>query len=133
MGLLAGRTDSDLLLLFSQETEVDGSSLEEMESPEGRFFFFFFSRFSWSLGPSSSMISKIERRSLRVLALDRVLALSSEEEDDEESLDLRFLREDFFLVDFLLARSDLTDLWLLSLSSLLAELCLVAVRLLLSC
>ena len=72
---------------------------------------------------------------MRVLALDLVLALSSEEEDDEESLDLRFLLEDFFLVDFLLARSDLTDLWLLSLSlsSLLAELCLVAVRLLLSC
>ena len=78
------------------------------------------------------MLSRIERISLIV---DRGLALSSEEEEDEESLDFRFdfLLEDFFLWDFLLDRSDLTDLWLLSLSSLLAELCLMAVRLLLSC
>ena len=65
---------------------------------------------------------------LLFLVLDRVSALSSEEEDeeedDEESLDLRldFLLEDFFLWDFLLARSDLTDLWLLSLSISLTEL-----------
>ena len=101
MGLLAGRMDSDLLLLFSQETEVVGSSLEEMESRESRFFFL-------SLGPSSSsMLSKIERI-LIVFALDQVLGLTSEddEDEDEESRDLRldFFLEDFFLWDFLLDR-----------------------------
>ena len=123
MGLLAGGTESDLLLRFSSETEVVGSSLEEMESREGRFFFF--SPFSWSLGPSSSprIFSTKERKALTVLVLDLDGFLSSEEEDDEESLDFRFdfLREDFFLWYFLLARSDLTDLWLLSLSLSLSE------------
>ena len=81
MGLLAGRTDSDLLLLFLLETEVDGSSMESRED----FFLLLF------------------------LVRDRVSALSSEEEEDEKSLDLRFdfLLEDFFLRDFLLARLDL--------------------------
>ena len=53
------------------------------------------------------------------MVLDLDISLSEEEEEDEEeSLDFRFdfLREDFFLWDFLLARSDRTDLWLLSLS-----------------
>ena len=47
----------------------------------------------------------------------REVSLSSEEEGEEESLDFRFdfLREDFFLWDFLLDLS-LTSLWLLSLS-----------------
>ena len=53
------------------------------------------------------MLSKIERI-LIVFALDRVLALSSEDDEDEEeeSLDLRldFFLEDFFLWDFLLDR-----------------------------
>ena len=127
MGLLAGRTDSDLLPLFSYETEVDGSSREEMESRESRFFF--------SLGPgqSLSMSSKIERRSLIILVLDRDIflrevSLSSEEEEEEESLDFRFdfFREDFFLWDFLLELS-LISLWLLSLS--LASLWLLSLSL----
>ena len=117
---------------------MGGSSLEEIESLEARFcFFFFFSGFS-----SSSRFSKNDRRTLIVLVLDRALALSEEEEeeDEEAALDLRldFFLEDFFLLNFLLERSDLTDLWLFSLShslsrsSLLAEVCLVAVRLLLT-
>ena len=129
MGLFAGRTDSDLLPLFSYETEVDGSSREEMESRESRFFF--------SLGPgqSLSMSSKIERRSLIILVLDRDIflrevSLSSEEEEEEEeeSLDFRFdfFREDFFLWDFLLELS-LISLWLLSLS--LASLWLLSLSL----
>ena len=94
MGLLAGRTDSDLLTLFSYETEVDSSSREEMESRESLLFFFF-------SGPLLSMAFKIERIFLVILVLDREVflrevSLSSEEEGEEESLDFRFdfLRED---------------------------------------
>ena len=81
-----------------------------------------------------------------ILVVRDLCLFSGEEDEDEESLDFRFdFLRDFFLWDFLLDLSDLTDLWLLSLSlserllsslltSRLAELCLLAlaVRLLLS-